>query len=482
MLFKSVNTVMIDDFEQYRASVGEPVSLGRLLEWTRGRFLGPTSLLEEPVRGLAIDSRALADGDLFAALPGEHVDGHDFLAEVASTAQAALVSRPDPNPALAQIVVEDVPRALLRIAKKIRRRFPALTVIGITGSVGKTTTKDYLGAILTRFAPTVVSPGNMNTVYGVPLTLARLRRSDRLAVVEMGMQWAGEIASLVEAARPRMGIVTAVGPAHLEFFSSVEEIARAKAELLEGLPTDGTALLPLESDYYGFLAAHAPCPVVTFGLNEGDCRAEGVVHGREGSRFELVWTPPGGTASEAARFEIGLRIPGNHHVLSALRAAAAGLILGVKPEMIVNALADAQTTPLRGEVCRRGDVTVLDDSYNANPLSMSAALETLVELPGRPVAVLGDMLDLGPTAPQLHYDLGKEAAERGIALLIAVGEYAGEIVRGARDHGLTSIYEAADRHGALEILHGVLQPDDVLLVKASRALRLDLLIEGITKP
>lgn len=481
MIKSTRGTMVTEGYEQLRTAVGEPVRLGRLLDWAGARLMGSPGALEEPVRGLAIDSRALIAGDLFIALPGEHVDGHDFLRSVASKAHAVLISKPDANLGITQLVVADVPKALLRIAGGFKRRFPDLTVIGITGSVGKTTTKDYLGAILTRFEPTVVSPGNLNTVYGVPLTLARLTGNDRLAVVEMGMQWAGEIAALVEAAQPRIGIITAVGPAHLEFFENIKEIAKAKAELLEGLPVDGTAILPLDCEYYPLLAKSSPCPVVTFGLDEGDCHAGPRVHHSGGSRFEIIWNPPAGYPSPAARFEVGLVTPGNHHVRSALRAAATAMVLGAPPEMIAQTLAEARTTPLRGEVYRRGGVTILADAYNANPLSMSAALETLVSLAGRPVAVLGDMLELGPTAAELHYCVGEEAAERGVAVLIAVGEYAEKIARGARDHGLKELYEAADRREANEILLKVLRPGDVLLLKASRVLRLDLLLDGIEK-
>ncbi len=481
MIKSTRGTMVTEGYEQLRAAVGEPIPLGRLLDWAGARLLGSPSALEEPVRGLAIDSRALIAGDLFIALPGEHADGHDFLRSVASKAHAVLVSKPDANLGIAQLVVADVPKALLRIAGGFKRRFPELTVIGITGSVGKTTTKDYLGAILTRFEPSVVSPGNLNTVYGVPLTLARLARNDRLAVVEMGMQRAGEITALVVAAQPRIGVVTAVGPAHLEFFKNIRGIAKAKAELIEGLPVDGTAILPLDCEYYPLLAKSSPCPMVTFGLDEGDCHAGPRVHNSGGSRFEIIWNPPASITAKKSRFEVRLVTPGNHHVRSALRAAAAAMVLGVPPETVVEALAEARTTPLRGEVYRRGGITILADAYNANPLSMSAALETLVGLAGRTVAVLGDMLELGPTASKLHQSVGAEAAERGVVVLIAVGEHAEEIARGARDHGLKEIYEAADRRDAHQILQKVLRPGDVLLLKASRALRLDLLLDGIEK-
>jgi UDP-N-acetylmuramoyl-tripeptide--D-alanyl-D-alanine ligase len=475
-----------EDYGQLRADVGDPLPLGRLAEWADARLLGPAEVLDEPVRGLAIDSRALADGDLFVALPGERADGHRFLADVTGKALAALVSTPDPNLKLTQLVVEDVPRALLAIADGFRRRFPALTVIGITGSVGKTTTKDYLGAVLSAFAPTVVSPGNMNTVYGVPLTLARLRGETVLAVVEMGMQWAGEIASLAKVARPSVGVVTAVGPAHLEFFENVRAIALAKAELLLQLPPDGAAVLPRECEYFPLLAERTPCPVVTFGLEKGDIRAErGRSHLADGNRFEAVWDPPEGIGGGPARFTVELSTPGVHHVLSALRAAAVALILGVPTELIAEKLAGAKITPLRGEVyqrglrpsCGGGGLTILADAYNANPLSMSAALETLAGLSGRRVAVLGDMLELGPTAHRLHESVGAEAAERGVEVLVAVGGFARDIARGARENGLAEVYTAADRHEAQGILQRVLRPGDVLLVKASRALRLDLLLD-----
>ena len=493
-----------EGYEELRADVGEPVPLGLLVEWTGARLMGPTEALREPVRGLALDSRALLPGDLFIALPGERADGHNFLPDVADRAQAALVSRPDTGPAMTQLVVEDVPAALLQIGAGFRSRFPDLVALGVTGSVGKTTTKDYLGAVLSLFGPTVASPGNLNTTYGVPLTLSGLRPDTAWAVLEMGMQWAGEIGAMTRAARPQIGLVTAIGAAHLEFFDDVRGIALAKAELIEGLPAEGVAILPSDSVYLGLLREHAPCPVVTFGASGADCRAENVIKKGFGSRFEVVWNPPSSGVGrlfyeppnprrdvevvppEGFRFEVELSLPGPGHVKSALRAATAALVLKVPPEVVARGLKEARITPMRGEVVRRGGLTILSDTYNANPESVACALETLSDFDGRKIVVLGDMLELGKDAARFHEEAGAAAAEaisdKTEAVLIAVGRFAQDVLRGAKAHGVREAHAAEDRREAARLLAEILRPGDVLLVKASRAMRLDLLLDELEEP
>ncbi len=468
---------MSRDWGHLRADVGLPVTLGELADWAGAELAD--NARELPVGGLAGDSRAVAEGDLFIALTGSRVDGHDYLDRVVGRAAAALVSRPRRDLELIQLVVEDVRRALLAVGAGFRDRRPDLRVIGVTGSVGKTSTKDYLGRIMLDHAPTLVTTGNLNTEIGVPLTLARLTDEHRFAVLEMGMQWSGEIASLARSARPEIGVITAVGPAHLEFFSSVRQIARAKAELLETLPSDGFAVLPV-GEYLDYLRAFAPCPVITFGLTEGHCRAEGLRPLHRGSSFELVWEPPPSLGFKPLRRTVELPRPGAHQVLSALRTAATALIAGVPSQRVVDGLSDAELTPQRGDVVKKGSLTILADSYNANPMSMEAALRTLAGLPAeRRLVVLGDMLELGPAAPELHREIGRLAARLGMNVLIGVGGFAEELAAGARDSGMSRVYAVQTPEEAAELLNELLRPGDALLAKASNALRLDQLTDHL---
>lgn len=473
---------MSRELSRLRADLGSPLTLGGLADWAGASFAADAAeeLRRSVVGGLAADSRVVESGDVFCALTGSRVDGHDFLDRLPAGTAAALVSRPRALSGLTQLVVDDVRRALLRIAAGFRDRFPELRVVGITGSVGKTSTKDYLGRIMADYAPSLVTAGNLNTEVGVPLTLARLTPEHRFAVLELGMQWAGEIQELARASRPQIGVVTAVGPSHLEFFDSVRGIARAKAELLEELPSTGFAVLPVENEHYEFLRGFARCRVITFGLERGDCRAEELHETPEGLRFELVWEPPAELGFVKARARIDLPRPGYHQALSALRAAAAALLCGVPLERAARSLNAARLTPQRGDVVNHGSLVVLQDAYNANPLSMEAALRTLAALPGRRrVAVLGDMLELGPAAEELHHEVGALVARLGIDVLVAVGGLAAETAAGAREAGMSRVYRARDRAEARERLLEVLRPGDVLLAKASNALELDRLLEEL---
>ncbi|MCD4733904.1 UDP-N-acetylmuramoyl-tripeptide--D-alanyl-D-alanine ligase [bacterium] len=470
------------DFYHLRSSLGRPRKLGELAAMTTGQLLPRDgSSTETVVGGLASDSRAVQSGDLFCALVGERVDGHRYLKAVAkSGAAAVLVSKETENYPLPQLVVVDVRVAMLMLAAGFRESYPAVELIGVTGSVGKTTTRDYLAAILAEVAPTLSSAANLNTEVGVPLTLARLTAEHRFAVVEMGMQWAGEITALAKAARPRIGIVTTVGAAHLEFFDDVAGIARAKAELIAELPKDGLAILPAENEYLNILKESAICLVVTFGLSEGDCRATEVETTSTGSRFTVLWEPPAGVVSKATSFPVELATIGQHQPIAALPAIATALLFEATPEQIQSGLRRAKLTAGRGEIIHKGKLTIIDDAYNANPLSMNAALETLAGLPGeRKIAVLGDMLELGETAPELHREVGRKVAELEIDLLLAVGEYKLELGEGAFVDGMDEVYSAEDTAAALRFLLKNLRAGDIVLLKASNALGLSDLIEKL---
>ena len=438
-----------------------------------------------PIRGAAVDSRAVEPGNLFVALPGERTDGHRFIgAAVAAGAAALLVSRPlDPDQldALGEVTVVRVPDALLGlqvIGAAWRARFDPL-VVGITGSVAKTSTKDAAAAVLSTALRTLKSEGNANNEIGLPLTLLRLGPEHRAVVLEMGMYLGGEIATLARLGRPQIGVVTAVAPVHQERAGSLEAIEDAKAELVEALPPGGTAILNADDPRVRTFGSRTRASVIRYGLGAGaDVTADRVVgRGAAGMTFELVAHAP-----RTARFGVEIVALGRHSVQNALAAAAVGLVAGLPDEAIATGLAAswAASSPHRGAILTAPGLTILDDTYNASPPAMIAALDVLVSLPGRPVAILGEMLELGDAHAAGHRAVG-EAAGRAVAELVVVGTGARAIADGAIAAGLPAsrIHAVPDRAAAIELLPSLLQPGDVILVKASRGAALEAIVDAL---
>ena len=433
-----------------------------------------------PIRGAAVDSRRVEPGNLFVALPGDRTDGHEHLAAaVQAGATALLVSRPGSyGPALGDVSVIRVARpleALQALAAAWRRRFDPLTV-GVTGSIAKTSTKEAVAAVLATRFRTLKNEGNENNEIGLPLTVLRLGPDDEALVLEMGMYVEGEIADLVRIGRPRIGVVTAVQPVHLARIGSIEAIALEKGRLVEGLPPGGSAILNFDDERVRAMATLTAARVVGYGFAEdADVRAEAVESlGADGMRFELR------TATDRRT----VRLPGlgRHAVHNALAAAAVGVVAGIDPERIVAGLAAGSEANHRGELVRLGEVTIVDDSYNAAPASMLAALEVLASLPGRRIAVLGEMLELGIESETGHLEVGR-AAGRVADLLVVVGDDAAGIAEGARESGLATdrIFEVDDAETAHDVLRPRLIPGDVVLVKASRGIELDRLVAALRR-
>jgi UDP-N-acetylmuramoyl-tripeptide--D-alanyl-D-alanine ligase len=431
-----------------------------------------------PIRGAAVDSRAVGHGELFVALPGERTDGHRFLAAaVAAGASALLVTRVPADPGglgdVSIVRVGDGLAALQALAAAWRTRFDPL-VVGVTGSIAKTSTKEAIGAVLDRRFRTLRNEGNQNNEIGLPLTVLRLGPEHQAAVLEMGMYAGGEIAQLAAIARPRIGVVTAVQPVHLSRIGTIEAIARAKGELVEALPPDGTAVLNADDERVRAMAARTEARSVTYGFaDDADVGAEAVESaGVDGMRFVIR---AAGRRSAAA-------IPtlGRMAVHNALAGAAVGLAAGLTIDEIVGGLGAGWAAPHRAELVRAGGVTIVDDSYNASPASVAAALELLGGLPGRRVAVLGEMLELAEGHLTGHRAVG-EAAAAVVELLVVVGPGAAPIAEGARGAGLPAdrILQVADRESALEALRPRLRAGDVVLVKASRGAALDLLVDAL---
>jgi UDP-N-acetylmuramoyl-tripeptide--D-alanyl-D-alanine ligase len=450
------------------------LTLAEIAELTGGELTGSPDV---PVTGaVTLDSRAVAAGDLFVAVAGERVDGADFLpAAAAAGAVGAITTRADG--ALPCVVVADPVEALGRLASGVHARLVAagLLTLGITGSSGKTSTKDLLGQVLAAAGPTVSPPGSYNNDIGLPLTVLAADEETRFLVLEMGARGPGHIARLCRVARPRIGVVLNVGSAHLGEFGSPEGIAAAKGELVEALAEDGTAVLNADDPRVIGMAPRTVARVLRTGRAEdADVRAVDVTLDESArARFTLV--------AGGERHPVALQVVGEHQVANALSAAGAALAAGMAPAQVAAALSAAGTrSRWRMEVSRRGDgVTVVNDAYNANPESMRAALAALAGLSGtRRVAVLGGMAELGPDAAAQHERLGRDAAAAGIDLIVAVGPDAVGITDGAAAAGRRAGEESVhvpDRASARELLSKVLRPGDVVLVKASRSYGLELL-------
>jgi UDP-N-acetylmuramoyl-tripeptide--D-alanyl-D-alanine ligase len=450
---------------------------------TGGRLLRTSG---RQIRGAAVDSRLVGPGQLFVALPGEHTDGHRFLAEAAVAGAAALVvSRPVPETVLdtlgdvTVLAVPDGVVALGALAAGWRARFDPL-VVGVTGSIAKTSTKEAIAAVLGTTFRTLRSEGNQNNEIGLPLTLLRLGRDHRAAVLEMGMYAGGEIADLARLARPRIGVVTAVHGVHLSRMGSIAAIEQAKGELVEALPSDGVAVLNQDDRRVRRMADRTAARVLTYGLgSEAEVGAEDVASaGLDGMRFTLrLPAPRGGRPTK-----LSARIPGlgKLSVHNALAGAAVGHAAGIEPAVIVHALAGGWSATHRGQVVRLGRVTLIDDTYNASPPSVTAALDLLAGLPGRRIAVLGEMLELGKGAATGHREVGTAAAAT-CDLLVVVGSAASGIAAGAKAAGLDAsrVLEARDRDAAFELLRSRLRDGDVVLVKASRGVELDMLVDAL---
>ena len=422
---------------------------------------------EGMITGVQIDSRRVKPGDLFVAIKGEKSDGHDFIGMAASLgASAALVQRPV-KAAIPTILVPDTIKAYGDLAAARRERM-GMTVIGITGSVGKTTTKEMIAAVLETTYRTEKTAANFNNGLGLPVTVLGLQPDCEAAVLEMGMNHFGELSVLTRIAQPDIAVITNIGTMHIENLGSREGILRAKLELLEGLRPGGTVFFNGDDDLLRTVREtyHAKC----FGVSpDCDVRAEDIRMSEDGIRFTA--------AAGELRFPVELPVVGRHNVLNALAAIAVGLELHVPVAGIQAGLAGFHNTGMRQKIYPLRGMTVIEDCYNAGPESMRAALQVLkdTKTAGRHIAVLGGMLELGDHAPLAHYEVGKAAAQCA-DLLFAYGAHAEEYVRGAEEAGIPA--QLYPTHEALtEALCRTAKPGDVLLVKGSRGMRMERVLE-----
>ncbi len=462
---------------------------GTIAEVTRGEIIAGSS--SAVATDLVIDSRLAAPGCAFAALPGENVDGHEFAAAalehgarillVAKGADelAELISAAERTGA-AIVRVADVAAAVQDLAIYHRSRL-SCPVVGITGSTGKTTTKDFIDAVLSSRFRVACTQGNRNNELGVPLTVLCAGADTEVLVVEMGMRGQGQIARLAAIAQPTIALVTNVGTSHIEVLGSQDAIALAKAELVTAVPADGATFLNGDDAYSGIIAGLSEAPVTLYGLSElCAVRAEDIETDDESRpSFDLT------VAGESVH--VSLPLPGRHNVYNALAAAAVGRHLGVSVEEIAAALASVKVTEMRMQLFTTANgVTVINDTYNANPVSMRAAIDTLADMsvPGKRVAVLGDMAELGSLTELAHFQLGEDVARSGIEMLVTVGPRARRIAEVALAEGMAaeSVRQCTEVAEAIEVLDDLLGEGDAVLVKASRVMGLETVVEGIVNP
>lgn len=414
---------------------------------------------------VVVDSRTVAPGDLFVALRGENTDGHRFIPDALLRGAAGVLgSTPD-----ASFQVDDPLTALQQLASA-RRLALGTRTIGVTGSVGKTTTKEAVAGLLARFFPVLKSRGNLNTEIGLPLTLLELEPEHRYLVAEMGMNAQGEIAELCRLARPDIGIVTNVGPVHLERLGSIERITEAKAELVESLTADGVAILNADDPRVISMAGRTRARTITYGLTEGaDCRATDIeVHGLDGVTFHLVWL--GDTQT------VWAPLPGRHSVYGCLAGAATALTEGLSLTQVAEALGSLEAESRIKVLTARSGATVLDDSYNASPASVKAALDLLSDMPGRRVAVLGDMLELGAEEEPGHREVGRYAAGKADELIV-IGPRMALAAKAAQEAGLRTVSHYADKSEAIDHVRRLANTDTYILIKASRGIALEELAD-----
>lgn len=429
-----------------------------------GRLTGE-KIYDREIGRVVIDSRAVAPGDLFVAYKGERVDGHDYIAAALEKGAACCLAERLPEGVTGSVIlVEDVQKALEQLCTAYRESL-SLPVVGITGSVGKTTAKEMVWAVLSQKLNVLKTEGNLNNQIGVPMTLSRITPAHQAAVVEMGISGFGEMTELARMAIPNVAVFTVIGHAHLEFLHDLEGVFRAKTEMLALMPEDGTVIVNGDDPWLRTIKCKQR--LIRCGLNE-DCqvRAENIRLLPEGhTRCDIVYGEK--------RIHADIPAHGRHMVYAAMEAAAVGLTLGLSQEEIERGIAAYQVVGRRGAVTVTEKVTLVDDCYNANPDSMRCALDSLKDMQGRHVAILADMLEMGSGGEQMHHDLGRYAVENGVALVLCCGQLGREIAEGAGSRG----HWFESRQALAAALPELIEKGDTVLVKASRGMHLEEISE-----
>lgn len=436
---------------------------------------GLEKVLDKTISHITQDSREVTENSLFFAIRGERVDGHQFIQDCFEKGVAACLSSEviAPKKGSVLLLVPDVKKALLKLAAYYRNKFD-IPFIGITGSVGKTTTKDMVASVLGQKYDVLFTQGNYNNDIGVPLTLFRLEDHHQIAVIEMGMNHFGEIHALAEVVRPQLGLISNVGVAHIEYLGSREGIMKAKCEMFDFMPPDGIAVLNADNDMLITLDGKLSQKIRWFGVeNKKDIYADNLeILGMEKTKCN-VHTPMGS-------FDAVIPMPGEHMVLNALSAVTVALEMGLSLEEMKMGIENFVPTKNRMNLMKLDNgMTVLNDVYNANPVSMKASLDILEKADGRKVAILGFMGELGEFASAMHEEVGVYAAEKGVDLLFCIGKFREKIEQGAKDRGIKEVYSYDSQEEFWSQGLAMLNKGDAILVKASRSMALEKTVEKI---
>jgi len=453
-------------------------TIGDIVRGSGGALLGGD--LGIAVAGISIDSRSLGVGEAFFAIRGERLDGHGFLRDAVGRGAACLVIHSVPDdlpPGVPVVLVDETTKALGRLAAWHRQRF-SIPVAAVTGSNGKTTTKEMMAAVLGVLGPVLKPESSFNNQWGLPLTLLKLTAEHRAAALELGTNRPGEIAALAEIARPTIAAVTTVSSAHTEFLGSLEDVQREKSALVRIIPAGGAVVLNADDPRVLAMAAASPARVWTFSAfgsarGAADIRAGEIDDTPEGVSFALE--------TSQGRRALRLHFAGRHNVTNALAAAGVGVALGLPLEQIVQGLEAARPAKGRCVWRRAGALRILDDTYNANPMSVRAALDTLGTSAGgmRRVVVLGDMLELGPIAEAEHRAIGRAVAASGTAEFVGLGRSCRTAVEAAREAGLAESHHADTFEDTVAHLLKRLAPGDAVLVKGSRGMRMERVVDAL---
>ena len=448
------------------------LTIENIIKAVHGEYFGDSALLAKEISFVTTDSRAVTPACLFAAIKGEKSDGHDYIAASIEKGALCAIGEKRPNDtSLPVIIVSNTITALGDLAAFYRRSFN-IPVLGITGSVGKTTAKEMVSAVLSQRFKVHKTPKNLNNDLGVPLTLFGLDESFEFAVIEMGISHFGEMTRLAEIVRPDMALYTTIGSAHLEFLGDFDGVLKAKTEMLESLPENGVVFVNGDNETLRKLTCKQK--LVRYGVSS-DCgvTAENVkLLGTEGMELEIV--------SGTRRIPAKINSFGVHMVTAALGAAAVGMQMGLTDEEIAAGIASYVPVGSRSGIINTGKITIIDDCYNANPTSVAAALDSLSMLKGRRVCILGDMGELGETANELHFETGVHAAEKGIDLVIACGILSAHIADGAKSLGGKVVY-FEDKEKLFGELPKLIENGDYVLVKASHSQKFEEIVEALKK-
>ncbi len=448
----------------------EGFTLTQAAEWTNGEARGNAN-----IREISIDTRKIPEGAMFIAIKGENFDGHNFIGKAVECGAGAVVShRKDEEYPVPTLYVADTSKALLDIARGYRELCGG-KVVAVTGSVGKTTTKELLYSVLSEYFDALKTEGNFNNEIGVPLTLFRMTKETEVMVSEMGMNHFGELSRISNAARPDIAVITNIGTSHIEFLGSREGICKAKLEVLEGMPKDGIAVFCGDEPLLWEKRKKVGHKVYTYGIKNPECDIIGRLH--KAGTFDIINNSlPLETLQAGEKLSASLNVPGEHNVLNALAAALVGLVLGENPEDIVSGLSLYKPGGMRQNIYEKGGFHIYADCYNASPEAMESTLKVLATMPGRRFAVLGSMLELGDYTEKGHRLTGGYAAENADALY-AYGPSAVYMAEGAKERGMEDVHVFEDHEALASMLRAEAKKGDSLLFKGSRGMKMEKALE-----